>query len=467
MSERPIVAKRFQNRLDAIIKRSGDFQAKFQDNESIYSLLSKFVEFSKDYVRLLKQVPPEISRNPFVINRGIENLLQEWNVLSRASEQRLIEGMKNEIEEASMLAQAYCDQWNALLPGNSFHKLETPVVYFEKIFRISRSIYAPQIPVISIPLTDYNQSDNWQGLAHEFSHHIFWNGFDAEQTSSTHQNLSKSISMKLFSPKADSVFFAKSQYWRQQADRVALWENWMEEVFADVYGTLLAGPKYALSAQDRMAELVNRVEDFLVADHEHPCVYLRPLISLYTFEAIVDQTQSGEDVLKSLKNRWTEFSKNASELKYKTFPLEVLAEDARTVVKIILDGEYWPIQYNPIKMLTSPIQEEPTFSLLENVIDLDPQTLVFTGLDKIKLPTTFEGVKQFLMDSSARIINQWGSKRVEEDTKLLAWLSLTGLELSETKGYPVHGCTDDHNHLWGFWYGKHTHSQDGSDVLSC
>ena len=469
MAEQLMVAKRFQKRLDAMIKRSEHYQTQFQPGEPIRKLLDKFTAFSNEYVQLLKQVPSTISRNSFVVNNGIEKLLQEWNMLSRASEQRLIGGLKEELKKASDLAETYCDKWNAILQdGSSNHALETPVVYFEKLFRISRSVYAPQIPVISIPLTDYDQSENWQSLAHELSHHIFWNGFSADQVSSIQQKLSKSISTQfLFSSADTDTALLGNPHLPLQADRAALWKNWLEEIFADVYGTLLVGTSYAISAQDRMAEQVNKADDFLLADYQHPCIYLRPLISLYTLDFIAGQKRGGQAVVESLKKRWLEFSDPASHLEYKNFPMDTLAKDASKVVEIILRGDYWPVPIYPVIQLASPIEEKVAITSLTPIVDQDPLMLNYPPLDSVTLPKTFEDLKKYIMDNSNRLFLSMGFKRPDEDPKLLAWLSLTGLELSDTRGYPVHGCTDDHRHLVGFWYQRHTHSQDGSDVLPC
>lgn len=272
--------QQFRKNLNAMIKRSMDFQKQFENHqpeEPIYKLLGEFVKFSDEYIELLGKVPGTISRNCFVVNNGIEKLLQEWNVLSRASEQRLIGDLKENLDKASDMAKTYCDKWNAIPRDKPYHALETPVVYFEKLFRISRAIYAPQIPVISIPLTDYDQPENWQSLAHELSHHIFWNGFNPDEISAAHQELDRNISTQLFSTQTSTSILGKIRSLRQQVDRVEIWENWLEEVFADVYGTLLAGLPYAISSQDRMAVRVNRDDDFLLADHHHPCVYLRPV----------------------------------------------------------------------------------------------------------------------------------------------------------------------------------------------
>jgi len=334
------------------------------------------------------------------------------------------------------------------------------------------SIYAPQIPAISIPLTDYDQPENWQSLAHELSHHVFWNGFSAAHISSAHQKLRENISTELVSPSASPTNIGRSRYLRQLAERIELWENWLEEIFADVYGTLLAGLSYAISTQDIMAERVNKVDDFLIADHDHPCIYLRPLISLYTLDLIENQTRDNQAEIESLENRWSDFSSQVGSLKYNNIPMDVLVEDAKKIVDILLRGDYWPAMLN-FEKLAEPITRElrPSTPSLEPVSDIeDPLVRDYPDLDSIKLPQKFERIKDHLKITSTRIAQTIGGKQPDEEAKLQAlqaWLSLAGLELGDTKGYEVHGCTDSHVHWQRFWYKKHYHPQDGSDIFLC
>ena len=468
MSEQLAIPNRFHKRLNAMIKRSIDFQDNFSEDEPICKLLTKFVDFSKEYIKLLGQIPPEISRRPFVVNRGIERLLQEWNVLCRASEQRLIGGFGSELQDASKLAQAYCNQWNKNFADDSPHKLETPVVYFEKLFRISRSVYAPEIPVISLPLIDFDQKNNWQGLAHEFGHHIFWNGFGIEEISVAHQNLRNSIALNFSGSDSMPPVSRKARYSLPKAERIALWENWLEEVFADIYGTLLEGPAYAISSQDLMAERINRVDDFAVADREHPCTYLRPLISLQVLEEISGQTISDEGVLGKLRDRWLEFAQQAGELEYKDFSLTSLEKDIQPIVKIILDGKYWPadIQLENIVEISAE-SWSVNFDELIPVTAIEVSAGLLRSIEDVNLPKAFNKLKQHLKKSARQITQDVGSNRQERDEKLFAWSALLGLELSEPEGYHVHSCASDHDHIFTWFWSGHEHGELGTELREC
>ena len=457
----------FPKSLDAIIKRSGNYksqlEAQFGLDDPICKLLHEFMVFSTDYIGLLKKVPETISRNSFVVNNGIEKLQQEWNMLSRASEQRLIAGLKEQLDRASSLGETYCGKWNNIEEKKSAPALGMPVVYFEKMFRISRSIYAPQIPLISIPLTDSDQPNNWQSLAHEFSHHIFWNGLGDQEIGEAHQKLRTSVTKLFYSDPAKAT--------RQQTVRAELWVNWLEEIFADVYGTLLAGYPYAASAQERMAEQVNRVDDFLEADEEHPCVFLRPLISLYTLRYIAkrwnaDQTQV-EAQIDSLMRRWQTFSDRGSKLKYKNIALSTLTDDIQKIVDIVVCGDYWPAPFEPVVYLAGPIEAGTDLPALDPVEEQDILVQGIAELATITLPLRFEQIKQQVIGAATGAVKTLVEQQGAQNANTLAWLSLTGLELSDFKGYHVHGCTGDHSHFPYYWFKKHYHPQDGTSVINC
>jgi hypothetical protein len=76
------------------------------------------------------------------------------------------------------------------------------------------------------------------------------------------------------------------QLWRQQLeDLQVLWFfRWIEEIFADVYGCLIAGPLIALDFQD--LQLTVSKEQFTKDDGEHPAPVLRPYIYTRVLERL-------------------------------------------------------------------------------------------------------------------------------------------------------------------------------------
>jgi hypothetical protein len=253
-------------------------------------LLDAFGKFALEYAVVLNDANTK-GDLPFLLHSGIERLLQEWSILSRACEQRSElspksmlaserqESVRYYLEEADKLLLSYCQRWHYAAPTSSpYIPLQTPVAYFEKLYRISRALFAPSIPVISIPLSDYDAPENWQALAHEMGHHIFWNAIELGEFAGVQRKMRASVATALLDELGVADISKAAEPLRR---RLGLWDDWLEEVFADVCGVLFAGPAFALSAQDLAAASVSKLTDLIgEQDEHHPSLYLRPLIAL-------------------------------------------------------------------------------------------------------------------------------------------------------------------------------------------
>ena len=309
----------------------------------LISLLNEFSNFVPKYQSLLGKVPSSV--NPgFLRNQGPLRLLESFSIISRACEQRrgtvTKDSMQIYLAQAEDILESYCERWNPYTKSEDrYEKLETPVVYFDKLFGITRALYVPQIPIISIPLTDYNQPDHWQALAHEFGHHIYWNALaDIKDVDNVHENLISAIKKQT------------------NSESGKVWKAWLEEVFADICGALFAGPGYVISCQNLAAEQAKTLNDFLADDGEHPSLYIRPLITGRVLEEIIDQTGNME--LKSLHviitKRWNDFNNSMlSQLKdteVKT-KLDTLVADVPKLVAIILREPCWPTDKHLLELV--------------------------------------------------------------------------------------------------------------------
>jgi hypothetical protein len=89
--------------------------------------------------------------------------------------------------------------------------------------------------------------------------------------------------------------------------------GWLEEVFADVYGALIAGPVLALDFQELVYDNSNLDED----DGDHPVGAIRPFIYTDTLERIQDK--NGPVFPKSaqaLANKWQAATKKRGKIKH-------------------------------------------------------------------------------------------------------------------------------------------------------
>ncbi len=167
------------------------------------------------------------------------------NVIATAAAQRLFanDKMAERFRQADLLAQKAIQPAIAagLLPEG------TIAVTFMAHGARARVIPYAAVALIAIPFTAAIADEDLLATAHEAGHYVYWHGqFD--------------------DPTLDKQLIdAGVPTWCRQ---------WAEEIFADVYGTVVAGAPYALSGQDILLD--ERPEAFLHDDGDHPVAPLRP-----------------------------------------------------------------------------------------------------------------------------------------------------------------------------------------------
>ena len=434
----------------------------------LITLLEEFSKFAADYKELLNQAP--IANQRFIMNRGAQHLLQNFNVLSRASEQRrgrnTADSLHNFLFQAETKLEEYCSQWQ---PSNgafvsSYIILKTPVVYFEKLYGITRAIYAPEIPVISIPLTEYNNPDRWQALAHETGHHIYWNALRSlEEVESLHIEMYKAIK--------DAI--------RPGSDSVDLWGSWLEEIFADICGTLLDGPRYLVSSQEFAIEQTKKTEDLAKNDNEHPSLYLRPRIVAEVMQEIAGhiKDETLQSVLMTLVQRWKDFSLAADSLECKgtSHTLESLAAEVRPLVHAILYSPVWPGQRKLLDLIrfygkdAFDEADRQALQYLQFPQLVSPQHSPQSERQLLLAPYPIAGPSDELIPDSLKEVWSFLKKRVDvsklsdSEKALEHWNTLLALSLDEFHGHSIaHTYPDQH---WYYWT-IHTHSGDTGEPIS-
>lgn len=134
----------------------------------------------------------------------------------------------------------------------------TAVTYFQKANSIRVIPYAP-VALIGIPFSAATCTQDLLAIPHEAGHYVYW-----------HEPLARgSLNGSL-----------ARHFWDQPA-----WVSaWQEEIFADVYGTLVGGPYMALNFQDILAD--TRRERFVTDDGDHPVAVARAAVFTSTLRAI-------------------------------------------------------------------------------------------------------------------------------------------------------------------------------------
>lgn len=522
------------NQVNAMIRLAGR-HGRNVPHPGMQELIQVFQTFAGDYAAALESAN-QSGHFSFLLRSGIERLLQEWSILSRACEQRAEtdpqymkvaerkQSMRFYLDKADALLAGYCRRWRP--PASAaYSPLRTPVVYFEKLYRISRALFAPDIPVVSVPLSDYDAPERWQALAHEMGHHVFWNAVALDEFSGLQDSLRQAVAKAVLARLGAAVYDDAHPVAEKLLKRVGLWGQWLEEVFADVCGVLFAGPAFAHSAQDLAAASVNTLDDLVGHDDQkHPSLYLRPLISLQVVralaqthpdarygQALLDWAGAGETTTQqrgleyedyliagqsagwprgkripadmpasssltlSGDLRWQLFTSAAAASVHPAAQatLAELAADVPVVVETVLHAPVWPGD-KCLWDLIEPYGRQPERTaddLLQELANLRwdglPQTpgkSVFPPLpDLSALP------ENHLTPVMRRIVAGLDAAQVKASERpRIFWTLLSALDIeSEASGYTPHDWASDHRHdKW--WFAithNHKHNADGADVI--
>jgi len=507
------------------------------EQDGLTDLIGGFRAFAADYAAMLDKAN-ESGQLSFLLRSGIERLLQEWNILSRACEQRnepnpkymrvadRQQSVRNYLDMADKQLSGYCERWRP--PAHTaYTSLQTPVAYFEKLYRISRALFAPGIPVVSIPLPDYDAPDRWQALGHEMGHHVFWNGVTLDEFSALQSRLRQAVADAVLKRLGVTDYSNAPSNLNMQ--RIDLWGHWLEEVFADVCGVLFAGPAFAYSAQELAAASVSTLDDLVGADDQtHPSLYLRPLIALQVIREIAgklhdvdakyaaallgwagagdtetqrrapgfddflktnqpDEWMSGKRTPADLTvsrgailtgdERWQRFTASAADMTHRTtdrttdIPLTELKADVPVVVQALLTAPVWPegkclwdlVEFYGLRPGDRNVAELKEWSTL---FDISTRPAFPPIPDLSSLPAgDFKPV-------ALRMADVVGKSTVTDAEKPRAfWILLSALNVeSESAGlYQPHtNFASDHSHLpeqfWALFTKQHKHDAIGSTI---
>jgi hypothetical protein len=202
----------------------------------------------------------------FVLQAVLAQVGYDVEAILRAAHQRISGSprMRQALETADKLA------WQALQLAKDRGFIEektTALTYFQKSPNARIIPYAP-VALIGVPFTAMSATRDYLAIAHEVGHYVYWRGrTKTSNEEPVYRNLARSIIRK------------------GVKDEV---RNWQEEIFADVYGCLVAGPPIALSAQELAFQA--SVKDFVKDDKEHPKPVVRPDI----YAEILKEPESGE-----------------------------------------------------------------------------------------------------------------------------------------------------------------------------
>jgi hypothetical protein len=174
------------------------------------------------------------------------------------------------------------------------HHFPVAFTYFQKSPSI-RLVPYTNVALIGIPFTSTTVHKDLLAIPHEVGHYVFWHGknirkvpfMDIEKTRPYFHD----IIAKNKQADKDKALVIESGFF-----------NWLEEIFADVYGSLVAGALISVDFQD--LQLENSKDDFASDDGKHPLPVLRPFIYAEATRLSNSDEVKGKKIKSALQTRW-------------------------------------------------------------------------------------------------------------------------------------------------------------------
>jgi hypothetical protein len=226
------------------------------------------------YLEPLREYPKE-----YVLSTILQQISFDLDVMARAEHFRMptaMPEMRDTLNKADILA------YSALAPAIKANLLPntTVVTYFQKSVTVRLIPYAP-VALIGIPFSAIDNPRDLLAIPHEVGHYVYRHG--------------------VFQDNAYKGARFAAILNKELAGRPQWLLKWVEEIFADVYGCLVAGPVIARSFQDLQAEWSQ--QDFMKDDSEHPIGALRP----HVYHQVLEASGFCEAAKEALEKKWREY----------------------------------------------------------------------------------------------------------------------------------------------------------------
>lgn len=274
--------KRYKNptfsAMSISLKTFGDDQFKF------------FVEGFKHGSLLLSfDFPPEN-----IYRATLDQVAYDITAIQQAVDQR--ESSFSKMKKSLAVADALTQNSLNLGIDSKLIKPAAVISYFLKSSNIRVIPYAP-VAIVGVPYSCLTTVRDYLATPHEVGHYIYQNGAIA------------------------------SDLYKLLPGMPEWGAGWLEEIFADVYGCLVAGPVIGLDFEDLLND--NDQEHFVSSDGHHPVDAIRPYIYIKTLKEL-----GFVNAAEALKKRWHEI------LAQRGSPQSFFPDDEYGEVPMVLAQEF-------------------------------------------------------------------------------------------------------------------------------
>ncbi|GAB4408770.1 MAG: hypothetical protein Fur0044_02170 [Anaerolineae bacterium] len=219
-----------------------------------------------------KAQPEDLNSHQSDLQAALLKIQREWMNLHPLVDQRCPEESPNHLAPQLSVADAIAN--DCLRLGGSPARCMTVFgMMFDMSIRYASTVYEdvyPRVPTMMIPLANRRDPWLWMGIGHEIGHYI-WD----------HSNLKTILPGSL----ANQIIGLLNQGKLLGHDQLSQWNEWLEEVFADIFGVLILGPAFTRSFVAWLSSTAPQ-DKLLENDHDHALPLLRPLIQLWALREL-------------------------------------------------------------------------------------------------------------------------------------------------------------------------------------
>lgn len=407
----------------------------------LHQILRDFKAFSEEYLAHFEQeviapIPPVFdlaeTTPDHIRYRALRVIVEEWTVISRAVEQRELQRYETWLTRADSEAKQY------LPPG-----IPGVVSYLGRADAIRQNLYSAA-SVASIPRHQY-KGDDFMATPHEIGHQVFWNLAGLKKLSANHKRLSEGAK-----DIGESLAGEHGLTTKQGQCLANVMDSWLEESFADVYGTFVAGKDFPDSIINILKQQIGQADELLLNDGDHPIPYLRPLARIRVLEL-----EGNNDAASALRKQWADFieSIGAAGIEDQSIPCFIAPERSE---------KFTSETQKPIP-LPLGVVKEAAYSLTEFLLPIAKQAREQGVYHPAPALSTFDTLKTYAEDQAQE------QKAVKAYELLLLPLSTVHEYNAFAAGGPFMGphghSLSGHHEAHGYrthGYSWHTHYRDGS-----
>lgn len=275
LTDAPIWKKRWETLAEILAELSLQYQKEAKKDpwvETIQSLVDCLHAFGKSQYKFFydgfngKKLLPSMDYPAEAVMRAtIDQVAFDIDLFQTAVTQRQNKKARPTLELADKLAQIALD---IAFQSKLLKEKCTAVTYFNKTPLVRVIPYAP-VALIGVPMTSIQTPRDLLAIPHEVGHYVFFH--------------------------APGLFADLHQLTPIDPNWAT---HWIEEIFADTFGALIAGPVAGTSFQDLMFD--NAYEDFVADNGHHPVDAIRP----YGIDRALDLL-GYDKAANALDTRWT------------------------------------------------------------------------------------------------------------------------------------------------------------------